>query len=694
MRTAIGSLFLMCLVLCGSAMANVHPASTTGFVGNVEGLWYYENTTYPIMNGFLVGDCNADGVADPILQLVDSAGNKTYIGCLSGSGKMNFNNSTTIWGWLTINNFVDGRDTVMLIDDVNNDGVKDIAVTNDTVGTSHVKVTIISGKNGALLHTNTFNARDVNFYYTLTKTIDIKLPQDNIGELLLVMNHSIPKSVFGFNYTENYLRIYVIDPTTASSIWSAPIDRGPLNFPYPMNPYLVTVSQDVSGNNIPDIFIATSGLNITFFTLTFNNSEIEVVDCQNQNVVWQRKDLTSGMVLDFRLWDFTGDGIPDAAMSKLQIGLSGLNPVIVSNTTEVLYGNNGTIASRLTHKCPGVFSGVPNSSLFFVMMFGPMNQFLISNFVDFSGDNVADILFTPFDISAFMGGSPAQSANITVINAKENATLWQRETTETITLAEIYPSDINTDSIKEIYVMQLMSSTNESKLSMYSGHDGTLLWVINMSASTYDMFWGMFASATPQFSDLNGDGYIDFVTVQDSGSVGSSEKIELTAINGKTGNAIYNSTIWVPFVPMENTTMTIAPMEAGDFSGDGKNDIGISATAQINNDTYAAYVGAINGTDGSVMWYATITDAEEADWQLFGAVMFGAMSGISPALCDLNGNGLSDDAIVGGSYSVYVVYTIPGTPVGELHAFACFIALAPVAFVYLIKRKTTREEKI
>jgi hypothetical protein len=135
-------------------------------------------------------------------------------------------------------------------------------------------------------------------------------------------------------------------------------------------------------------------------------------------------------------------------------------------------------------------------------------------------------------------------------------------------------------------------------------------------------------------------------------------------------------------------------MQAGDFSGDGKNDIGISATAQINSDTYATYLGAINGTDGSVMWYVTITDAEHEGGELLGAVMFGAMSGISPALCDLNGNGLSDDAIVGGSYSVYVVYTVPGTPVGELHAFACFIALAPVAFVYLIKRKTTREEKI
>ncbi|MEM3512806.1 MAG: VCBS repeat-containing protein, partial [Thermoplasmata archaeon] len=335
--TIISVVVVICMVLGASASNAARPTPTTGFVGNVEGLWYYENATLHIQDGMLVSDANGDGKGDVVLALEDATNAILYLGAFSGSGKIAFNNSTQIWGWVPVKNFTEERDQILLIDDVNGDGVKDIAVTNDTVNTTHVRLNIISGKTGSVLRTHVVGARDVNFYYSIQMTIDIKMPQDGIGELLLVMNHSVAKSLFNYTYYENYLRVYAIDPATGNSIWTNPIDRGPVYFLIdPMNPYLVTVSEDVSGNNKPDIFILSSGLNITIITLTFNNSEISVIDCQTQNTVWERKDLTSGFVLDFRVFDFTGDGKKDVALSKVSIGLSGFSPVPVDNVTEVL----------------------------------------------------------------------------------------------------------------------------------------------------------------------------------------------------------------------------------------------------------------------------------------------------------------------------------------------------------------------
>ncbi|MCX8173014.1 MAG: hypothetical protein N3F63_00175 [Thermoplasmata archaeon] len=695
MRAAIVSSFVVvCIVLCALGTSAVKPSYSAGFVGNVEGLWYYENATLSIKEGMLINDASGDGKADIVLALVNETGRTLYFGAFSGTGKIAFNNSTQIWGWVPIKNFTEGRDQILLIDDTNNDGVKDIAVTNDTVNTTHVRLHIISGKTGSVLRTNVFNARNVDFYYYLQKTIDIKMPQDGIGELLLVMNHSVAKSLFTYTYYENYLRVYAIDPVTGNSIWSNPIDRGPVNFLMdPTNPYLVTASEDVSGNNKPDIFIVSSGLNMTIITLTFNNSEISVIDCQNQNLVWERKDLTSGFVLDFRIYDFTGDGLNDVALSKVSIGLSGFSPVIAGNFTEVLYGNNGTIASKMNHDISVIFSGMPVNSLMSMLGLGGFSGILnIQNFADFTGDNVADLLLAPFDFSSFLNLTPKSAANLTLVNVKSNATIWKKGINETMTLAFLYPADITGDTFKEVYtVLNPLSSTNESAITMYNSTSGNMLW--NYTCPPGFNFWAIMVPSFAQFADLNADGKPDFAFAESTGNSGGYENILLTAVSGTTGTVIYQVTHKVQMTPYTNTSVDVELMMEGDISGDGKNDIGMFVSAQTTENATLSYSYALNGTAGTTMWYTVINSTYGEEAMIMGPVMFGTIYGLPAAQCDLNSNGLSDDAIVGTSNAVFVVYTIPGPPVVETGIVLVIANIAAIALLAITLSRRKEERK-
>ncbi|MEM3493208.1 MAG: VCBS repeat-containing protein [Thermoplasmata archaeon] len=703
MRASIISVVgVMCMVLCAIAVTAVKPAQTTGFVGNVEGLWYYENTSFHIQAGFVINDANNDGKAEAVIALMDRANNTLYVGALSGSGKIAFNNSTQIWGWVPVKNFTEGRDQIALIDDVNGDGVKDIAVTNDTVNTTHVRVNIISGKTGSVLRTNVFAARDVNFYYYIQKTIDIKTPQDGIGELLLVMNHSVAKPFFGsYYYYENYLRVYAIDPTTGNSIWANPIDKGPVNFLMaPTNPYLVAVSEDVSGNNKPDIFIVSSGLNLSI-GITFNNSEISVIDCQTQSTVWERKDLTSGFVLDFRLYDFTGDGKNDVAMSKVSIGVvlfPSFGISIAGNTTEILYGNNGVIASKRSHDVGILFSGMPVNSIMSMMSFGFYSEvFSIQNFADFSGDNVPDLVLAPFDFIPFLNTisnlslPPKTTANLTLLDAKNNATIWQKEINETMTLAFLYP-DITGDSRLEFYTIpNPFSSANFSRIVMYNSNNGNVLW--NYPCPQGFNLWAMLASSLGNFTDINGDGKPDFAFAETEGNTGVFENIQVTVISGTTGTEIYQITHRVELTPYPGTEVYVDLTMVGDLSGDGKNDVGMLVTGQTTENDTLSYSYALNGTDGSAMWYTRINSTYREEGIIIGVQMYGALCGVPSSQCDLNGNGKSDDAIVGTSNAVFVVYTLPGPPVLENRSIIWISAMFPISLLTVMIRQR-KEEKI
>lgn len=694
MRTIIAVVVVVCVVLSAVTANAIKPALTTGFVGNVEGLWYYENKSFYIAEGWLISDASGDGKADVVFALIDEINATLYLGAVSGTGKIAFNNTTTIWGWVPIKNYTEGRDKMLLIDDVNNDGVKDIAVTNDTVNTAHVYVNIISGKTGNILRSNIFAARNTTFYYSFTKTIDIKQPQDGIGELLLVMNHSVAKNIFTYVYYENYLRIYAIDPVTGNSIWATPIDRGPVNFLLdPTNPYIVAVTEDISGNNKPDIVIASSGLNISI-GITFNNTEISVIDCQTQNKVWERLDLTSGFVLDFRVYDFTGDGKNDMALSKVSIGLSfpSFVPYIAANITEILYGNNGTLASKQSHDVATIFSGIPVNAMMEYFEFGPYTQILKSqNFADFTGDNVADLLLAPFDFGPFLNLTPKQSANLTLLNVKSNATVWQKEINDTMVLAFLYPTDINNDSFKEIYtILNPLSNANTSSICMYSGSNGDVLW--NYSCPPGFNFWGMMVSSLANFTDLNNDGKPDFAFAQSIGNTGGYENIELTTISGTTGNVIYCVTHQVTLNPYPGTSVALELMIEGDISGDGKNDIGLFVNAQTTENNTLSYSYAINGTDGTTMWYLMLNTTYGDTGMIVGLAEYGSILGVPGTQCDLNANGLSDDAIVGTANAVFVVYTIPGSPVPEIGVLV-ISTLGWISFLTITLRHR-KEEKI
>ncbi|MEM3397254.1 MAG: hypothetical protein QW620_06705 [Thermoplasmata archaeon] len=670
------------------------PQYTEIFSGLVEGVWNCENASAVLHWFTLVEDFNGDGTAEVLVGFCNNTTNTLGVAAISGASKISFNTPVVLWGWNLVNNFVKARDFVFLIDDVNSDGVKDFVVSNASVGTTAVRVNIFSGRSGSLLYSTNFAARNANFNYSLTKTVDTKMPsQDGIGELLLVMNHSIQQSYLGIlTYYDNYLRVQVINPATGNSIWAAPLDLGPVRFPVqPINPYLVQMSNDVSGNGYPDLFVVSSGVGWTIFTLVLNNSEIRVFDTQTKGSVWSRTDLTSGVVADCRIWDFTGDGINDLALSKAKLDLSGTSSYYISlNVTEVLHGSNGAKVSVLTHDCTSTFTGLPINSLYTFRSGIYSGLTSIQTFTDFTGDGLADLVLIPLDPSPLLGTTPKTIANITLINPSVNTTVWKYETNQTILLGYIYPYDVNGDGIREICTTPNFLGNQTGTVRMHSGVNGNEIW--NVDASWSDVFWGMFLPHLSTFSDLNADGYPDFVITTDLGNQGENRQIHVKAICGRTGATIFQYLHNVAITPYSGTHLEIDTYQCGDISGDSRNDVFLQISGQVSANGYTGYAIALNGTNGELLWYCAKNASSMENLTIAGAVVSGCIAEISPAMCDLNRDGLTNDAIVVSADTIFVVYTtqpvIESTGLLLPLSLLCIVPLLRITFRARGRRKS------
>ncbi|MGB9636094.1 MAG: hypothetical protein ACPL1Y_02450, partial [Thermoplasmata archaeon] len=78
------------LLICTQVASATAQRDASGFVGNVEGLWYYENSSYPNIWGGMIGDSNGDGVGEVVIARYDQTNSTVFLGALSGSGKISF----------------------------------------------------------------------------------------------------------------------------------------------------------------------------------------------------------------------------------------------------------------------------------------------------------------------------------------------------------------------------------------------------------------------------------------------------------------------------------------------------------------------------------------------------------------------------------------------------------------------------
>ncbi|MEM3513281.1 MAG: hypothetical protein QXH13_03815, partial [Thermoplasmata archaeon] len=165
-------------------------------------------------------------------------------------------------------------------------------------------------------------------------------------------------------------------------------------------------------------------------------------------------------------------------------------------------------------------------------------------------------------------------------------------------------------------------------------------------------------------------------------------------ISGVTGTKIYQTTHKVAITPYTGTAVNVELMVEGDISGDGKNDIAMVVSGQTTENDTLSYSYALNGTDGTAMWYTVVNSTYGEQTMILGLGMFGAMYGVPSAQCDLNGNGLSDDAAVGTSNAIFIVYTIPGSPVEEKTNSVLIPTMIVGVTLLTIIGKTRKEEKI
>ncbi len=171
--------------------------------------------------------------------------------------------------------------------------------------------------------------------------------------------------------------------------------------------------------------------------------------------------------------------------------------------------------------------------------------------------------------------------------------------------------DINGDNMVEVLVV----TTEE--VAALNGADGTVVWSFRKNLDVMD-----FAILPPALADLNGDGHLEVVFIEN--------RYYLCSLHGRDGSIfwIYNGyglgDIYNPNI--------------GDFDGDGRYEVVIS--------NEASSIAAINGEDGSNQWFLRMYSE-------------GIQGQYTPAIGDVNDNEMLDIVVpcfgYGSGVGIYAI---------------------------------------
>ena len=224
---------------------------------------------------------------------------------------------------------------------------------------------------------------------------------------------------------------------------------------------------------------------------------------------------------------------------------------------------------------------------------------------DLTGDGTADLI---------VGTGPGSTASVRIINGANQQViggLIEPYGSNFIGGVYVGAGDVNADGIVDIITGP--SDDSEPTVKVFDGRTGAELH----SFLAYDAAFrgGVRVGA----GDVNGDGHADIIT-----GPGSGAAPHVKVFSGRDGSELHQ------FIPFSTQFMGGVFVGAGDFDGDGDDDLVVASGADpVPGAGGGPHVKVFNGTDLQVL----------ADFRPYDTMFTG---GVRVALGDIDGDGLAD----------------------------------------------------
>jgi len=306
--------------------------------------------------------------------------------------------------------------------------------------------------------------------------------------------------------------------------------------------------------------------------------------------------------------------------------------------------NNGTY----TRTCKvTVYSGKTEDSIGTYFENGSQRIYNAEGFGDFNNDDYDDLLISGVIISGLAGDTLSDFSSVSRLcknagdidkDGKNDLVFPANNYTETILISGangdtlftwgggvtlVNAGDINNDTYPDIAIGNPSYSSDRGQVVVYSGFDGSQLFLKNGSASYVEFGYNIAAAG-----DLNNDNYDDIIICgQSENSV--SAPLKVWAYSGQTGNMLYY--VEGPGITYQDK-FGYAMDGIGDINEDDRDDFIVAAYRDNSNE---GNLFVYSGQNGSLIFEANIRFTKK---EQFGY----SVAGVG----DTDGNG-SPDFLVG-----------------------------------------------
>jgi hypothetical protein len=325
------------------------------------------------------------------------------------------------------------------------------------------------------------------------------------------------------------------------------------------------------------------------------------------------------------LYTFDGESAGDLA----GFGVTGAGDVNNDGYADIILGAFGDDNNGSNSGSARVYSGFDGSELYLFNGAAAGDNFggAVSGLGDVNGDGFDDLLVG----AAFTDVNGAESGSAYVFSGLDGSTLYTLHGNSAGDLFGVWvlgAGDVNADGVPDFIVgapNDEPNGTRSGSASVYSGADGTVLYLFNGQAANL-----RFGRAVAGAGDANADGYADLIVGAPDDSTRTTPGTA-QVFSGRDGSVLLEFT-----GQTVGDVFGLAVSSAGDVNADGFADVVIGALREDANGIDSGAVYVYSGRDGRLLF------------KLVGAGPDDLLGGSVSGAGDIDGDGFAE--VIAGAH--------------------------------------------